>query len=177
MQSQTAREREREKRNQLSSLPRLGETRCVIEWYGFIPYTRSYFNATSLKVITTESIRFHSSSGKIYVYYLISISLKLRKKRNYSTLSSYIQCSIGYHYSLSLSLSHSHFSLFISLSLSEIIAHFLPAFNAVSGTTILNCQLIVEINEQLSQRNSLNALCYRLNCMHCFFLQNWRLYV
>ena len=38
-------------------------------------------------------------------------------------------------------------------------------------------QLIVEINEQLSQRNSLNALCYRLNCMHWFFLQNWRLYV
>ena len=33
-----------------------------IEWNGFIPYNMSYFNATSLKVITTESILDHMCS-------------------------------------------------------------------------------------------------------------------
>ena len=47
--------------------------------------------------------RVHASSGKICVYYLILITLKLRKK--------------------------------------EIIAHFRPTFNAVSGTTILSLSL------------------------------------
>ena len=30
-------------------------------------------------------------------------------------------------------------------------------------------ELIVEINERLSLKNSFNVLCYRLNCMNCFF--------
>ena len=67
----------------------------------------SLFNGITFKIyeLLVALRRFHASSGKIYVYYLISISLKLRKK--------------------------------------TIIAHFLPTFNAVSGTTILNCLCIV----------------------------------
>ena len=38
-------------------------------------------------------------------------------------------------------------------------------------------QLIVEINEQLSQRNSLNALRHRPNCVNSVVFQNCRLYV
>ena len=34
----------------------------------------------------------------------------------------------------------------------------------------------IEINEQLSRRNSLNAFCYRLNCVNWVFSQNWHLY-
>ena len=36
---------------------------------------------------------------------------------------------------------------------------------------------VIEMNEELSVSNSLNALCYQSNCMNCFSLQNWRLYV
>ena len=35
----------------------------------------------------------------------------------------------------------------------------------------------VEINDQLSRRNSLNALCYRSNCVNSVVFQNWRLCV
>ena len=51
---------------------------------------------------------------------------------------------------------------------------------AIVGTFLQRVFFILEkneINEQLSLRNSLNALCYLLNCMNCVFLQNWRLYV
>ncbi len=33
------------------------------------------------------------------------------------------------------------------------------------------------MNEQMSRRNSLNALCYRSNCVHSVVFQNWRLCV
>ena len=36
----------------------------------------------------------------------------------------------------------SHFNI-LKIKKKEIIAHFLPTFNAVSGTTILNCLCIV----------------------------------
>ena len=56
----------------------------------------------------------------------------------------------------------------LSVELYEIF--FLPKSRSVY-------QRSVEINEQLSRRNSLNALCYRSNCVNSVVFQNWRLYV
>ena len=59
--------------------------------------------------------------------------------------------------------------LVIGLELCEL--HFFPP---ESRSVYLRS---VEINEQLSRMNSLNALCYRSNCVNSVVFNNWRLCV
>ena len=93
--------RQRDNGNSIDCRHCLGDTRCVIEWNGFIPYIMSYFNATSLKVITTESILDHMCSLSL------SLSLTLTLTSHLSPLTSHLSPLTSHLSPLTF-----HFSLF-----------------------------------------------------------------